>query len=966
MERIFLDWSRPALEAVVDYLWQRYQADGVWELGGVVLVLPGARAGRRLNERLAQHAAERQVALFPPVVTTAGQLPELLYPCHRPFAAQLTQQMAWTEALRQSPAGVLGEFLRAIPETSDDPRWWELGTLLWRQHRELAADGLDFQHVAVAGGRLPGFVERARWQALAAVQQAYLRQLDQLGLWDRQTARLFAIEHHECRTDRDLLLVGTVDLNRALRQMLDQIQHRVTALVYAPATWEAGFDEYGCLRPAYWRDVAIPLAEEQIRLAERPVDQAAEVVRFLAQLEGQYAAPEIAVGVPDETLVPLIQRALTAAGVPARYGPGCRVEATRPVRLIRALVQYLTSDELADLADVVRHPDLMAWLSASSGTVAEDIAELDEYCCQRLVLSVRQAVLGDDPASQAAGRLIRQVDRLLAPLAGPPRAPGEWVADLMGIVTSIYGAREIDRDDGADRLVLAGCEALRDGLLELGHLPAALVRPVTAFQAVLMALSVQTHQQVAASPQPDAVELLGWLELPLDDAPVLVVTQLNEGTIPTSANSDLFLPDRLRAHLGLDDNARRYARDAYALTVVAHSRERFAVIVGRRDEQGNPLLPSRLLLAADDAVCRRRCQRLFGGVPLWEAAGGSSADASAAPESTSPAAPPAVEAASHRFCVPRPRPAPPIDTLNVTDFRAYLACPYRFYLTRVLGVQSVLPPPGELDGATFGTLMHEVLARFGESSVRDATDAEQIGSYLLEVLQQVFTARFGPAPRPAVQIQQAQLKLRLLAFAPQQAAWRAQGWRIVMTEGQRQTVTTKWRVDGQPVWLRGRIDRIDQHEESGEYAILDYKSSEEGHSPRAIHLAGTRGGIVEPEHWQDLQLPLYRHLVAELRLEREPRLGFVTLPRALQNTGFQLADWTRQELATADEAACEVVRRLRKGIFWPPADGAKSFDAGLDRICQIDVFDRQLEAERETWVAAGSEQAMAAEEGGRS
>ena len=70
-------------------------------------------------------------------------------------------------------------------------------------------------------------------------------------------------------------------------------------------------------------------------------------------------------------------------------------------------------------------------------------------------------------------------------------------------------------------MVLVGGEALRDGLLELQRLPAELTRPVAASEAVLMALSSQARQQVAAPSDPDAVELLGWLELPLDDAPVL-------------------------------------------------------------------------------------------------------------------------------------------------------------------------------------------------------------------------------------------------------------------------------------------------------------------------------------------------------------------------------------------------------------------------------------------------------------
>ena len=50
-----------------------------------------------------------------------------------------------------------------------------------------------------------------------------------------------------------------------------------------------------------------------------------------------------------------------------------------------------------------------------------------------------------------------------------------------------------------------------------------------------------------------AIELRGWLELPWDDAPALVVTGMNEGMVPASGGSDLFLPDTLRRRLKLDD-----------------------------------------------------------------------------------------------------------------------------------------------------------------------------------------------------------------------------------------------------------------------------------------------------------------------------------------------------------------------------------------------------------------------------
>src|SRR6516164_7349943 len=62
-------------------------------------------------------------------------------------------------------------------------------------------------------------------------------------------------------------------------------------------------------------------------------------------------------------------------------------------------------------------------------------------------------------------------------------------------------------------------------------------------------------------------------------------------------------------------DGRRYARDAYAASVLCHSREELRVVFARmtrRDAQDNPLQPSRLLFACSDADLVRRARRYFG------------------------------------------------------------------------------------------------------------------------------------------------------------------------------------------------------------------------------------------------------------------------------------------------------------------------------------------------------------------
>src|SRR5690606_29814016 len=112
---------------------------------------------------------------------------------------------------------------------------------------------------------------------------------------------------------------------------------------------------------------------------------------------------------------------------------------------------------------------------------------------------------------------------------------------------------------------------------------------VTFAQAIDITLQRLAGQAVPTDSPRAAVELLGSLELQLDDAPALIVTGFNEGAMPQSQTADAFLPDSMRRALGLADNVRRLARDRMALEAIIASRPHVTLIAGRRSVEGDPL-----------------------------------------------------------------------------------------------------------------------------------------------------------------------------------------------------------------------------------------------------------------------------------------------------------------------------------------------------------------------------------------
>jgi len=414
----------------------------------------------------------------------------------------------------------------------------------------------------------------------------------------------------------------------------------------------------------------------------------------------------------------------------------------------------------------------------------------------------------------------------------------------------------------------------------------------------------------------DAIEMLGWLELLHDPARNVIVTGMNEGCVPQSRDSDPLLPNGLREHLDLPHDRARLARDTYVLHSLKNSRNCLRLVAGRRAYDGSPLKPSRLLLSEEpDAVVARLAEySRFEAAKL-----------------------PAIRIARRKIlpgidnkfeCCPI-RETEQLTELPVTAFKEYLSSPYLFYLKYVLRLKEREDPTPELDAMEFGNLLHDALNDFGKSELRDATDAKQISDFLATQLAAKCELRFGSHPTGAVRLQLESARLRLNCFAKLQAERRGAGWRIIETEWQPERAVIE--AEGGPFGLKGRIDRIDQHEDSGRIAIWDYKSGDQAVEPIKDH------GNLKKGTWKNLQLPLYRHLALGLgkySLTDPVDFGYVLLPRSAEATAFKAAGWDLSALEAADAKAREVIGRVRD-LQFRDLGSARPGEAALAGICGI-------------------------------
>lgn len=952
IERIFLGWGRPALDAAAETLLGLAPVESsLIDMSGFVVATPGGRANRLLLASLVAEAERRGCALTPPLFITPGEVASLALGVRRTPASDLTRLLLWARALRETPVGALREALPSPPEPDDDAGWRSVAALLDRTHSAVASGGWLFEDIPRLAASLPDFPDDARWAALAHAQGRYATLVREAGLIDASLARIEALREGAfaegagaiAEEGRTLALVGVVELNavarRAIEALCEQSRGRTLALIAAPDSLSDLFDKFGCAAADAWREADTGLRDSDILFVNGPDEQASAALSLAMSL-GEGRPPEdIVLGAPDERVAQAIESAAAfAEGVRVRSASGVPLVNSSPVRLLRLLSDHLAAPTFATLGALVRHPEFGEALAREAGApdpalrVTQWADALDQTTAERAPrvlenLHFRPDGDGDRRDKRPPRALLdalRETLTLLAPQGGaPPRPLREWADPIARTLAGVYSHGAWRENDPAHRVVIAACNRIRAALDELRALPSLASEPASAAQALRLIAHAAAGGAAPHEADPTAIEMVGWLEVALDPAPVAILTGMNEGAVPSSVVSDALLPDSLRRVLGIEHDAQRLSRDACLLATIVGTREHVRAIAGRKGPEGDPLRPSRLLFHTTTASLVKRMRRFADGAfepvswrPIARAPLPGERDLTPiAP--LDPRRPP-----RHDAPTPDAPGAPGVagaPTIRVTAFRDYLASPYLFYLKHEQRLEERADDAPEVGALAFGTLLHDALRDFARSDARGSRSERDIADATVEALRAIAAERLGRSLSAAVALQLDAAEHRLRAFARWQAQWAAKGWSIAEAEWPGDAELAELHTLGfatlgegaDRTLLTGRIDRIDTHTD-GKIAILDYKSGERVESPEKTH--------GKPGKWKDLQLPLYR-LLAKRRIESgrapdattpETVYGYICLEKS-GDVLERVAKWSPDDVESAIDEARRVVQEIRKG-----------------------------------------------------
>ncbi|MFN2198101.1 MAG: PD-(D/E)XK nuclease family protein [Anaerolineales bacterium] len=719
-----------------------------------------------------------------------------------------------------------------------------------------------------------------------------------------------------------------------------------------------------------------------------PVEEANEAIRWIkAQCLRRGLSPaETAIFTPDPDVhLPYLVSAASQAGVPLNITIRAPL-ASSPA--VRALIDLLELPQRRyprqATLDAVRSPffDLQPWnLAPQDAAVLERVsyethlnggqdqweaafAELAASKSEKAAEWVSELQADSDwlppllPAGQELARLAESFsafffDRLVA---NRQLSLDSWIAWLEDLLEDIHYPQRCDPESLS---ALRG--VLRALLLSELAAPAGLL-DYPKFQVELFS-ALEGAGYDAAPGNPDS----GVLVAPIIAArgqrfAAVAILGLSEGIFPQVERADPFLPETLRAALGLDLRLGRYQASIFYQSVLRSNRY---LLLTRPylAEGGENWEPSPYWQAVESlfpkAVQRLRpedwrdlTQAASPAETLFWAARQNMSDPPEKPEALLPVLPsdPSLGARAihlqHAGEILKTRQSPrphglydgyptglqpemtaqysPEHIWSASRLESYLSCPHHFWARHVLALEPLQPPEPGMDPAQLGSLLHSLLEQ-AYAQAKDRTDPQTVAAALHALAPEVFAdapQKYGFRPGP-LWTAECEFWLQKLEDNIYALAETAPGWTPAFFEA-------RFGLEGQPVLeivtpagklrLRGLIDRVDQQDH--QLRVIDYKTGSSHLAPKDL-LDGVR-----------LQLPIYA-LAAEALGMGEVIEGFYWQLRQAKPGSLRLSSFSAEDYPAGPSGAAAIttdhltraVEGIRAAEFppTPPSGGCPAY-----------------------------------------
>lgn len=972
----FLDKSKKLLDEVVAKLCGETRVrlvDGAHSLAHIMVVVPTAQAGRNLRLALAKEAARRGWGgILPPKVVMPFQL---VVPADQSFpdANEAETAAFFTQFIsdqRPDAATAWPHLFRRVEGSNDlqaiiDP---DAGFALFDQMsdiwRILAGKGLLMKDVPT-NEKAARVLEMAlgedkdRWEELAAFETKFFAFLNARDL--RHPAASVALAKNAAAPldpqIEEIILPALADpvlvLHDVLEQYADSVQ--ITTFLHCAESERDRFDEWGCPKVECWtgakRPVVDGLADGDIFSLPDDKMLAQQLVKDFPKLDSGLKLP--ALGLCDADLFTPLSAAFLNAGYEIQNPERNRLVVSSLGMLLRDLLALWRSTAVGvpwtNFAALMRAEDVLEALKSAGLTKSRSLvlqgldayqnAKLPTFVADRFELPQGEL---NDKVNDAAVAFVACGNGFLSWLE-EARKDHSLAEYLRAMLTRIFAGKSF----GASREEKEFKQAVNCVQDVLAMLSSERVNGLSLSGTHQVALARRLFERASYSLESVAEHLVrteGWLELVWSTGDKIALAGLHEGAVPDSVVGHAFLPNELRAALGLASNETRLARDSWLLKELVDSHEPHAIraYVSRTNGKGDICRPSRLLFLCPDDALAVRVESLFG----------DAGETALTPSRT--------VSKAWRLRLPDEVPLKKDKEsgkyyLSPSAIDTYLKSPFGYLLKYGLGLGDRYEDKQELGHDDYGTFVHRVLEVFANEQKELGKSPLTTEQSILDALNRIMDAeerRFGANPTANVQLQLKSARERILRFAAVQAKWVEDGWRVEGTEIP-YFVKPFEDVD---VSIKGFVDRVDCRNKGGnkEFRIIDYKTWDEvGKISGQIKSSGEKEIAFadklklpkyiptnkknepgKPLRMLTIQLPLYGECLTKQYPERfnGPITEYVYLVLAEDLIKVNpITEYADVSIKTAKVA----IQRILANIFWPlrPDENGRLYD--FDRLFSI-------------------------------
>lgn len=970
IKKEFLGWDRPFISLLVDWLWDYKQEQG--EFTDLLIVVPTDASAVRLRMALAQRGG----CLSPRIQTPdtwqkeldreGSVVPlELEHQLWLDLLSKPNEQRRWkryaAEALNltRTDANLTQASDSGSVELLSSTEVKNLAKSITELRRYLAKSALT---LAQGADSLEGSFEQKKWQLLADWELIITTELTKIGLLGLAEAKQDFLQQQSFLIElpKEIVLAGVSQLEgsqQAYYQAYLDAGCSMKHLVAAPLSMADTFNDWGLPLTQAWLTHKFDVLD--VAVAQTAYEQAEAVVSTLHtwqqqadEVQADFSNTEVSLIVIKPQHASLLEEAVTQAGWNTKNLASKPLDKHIWTSCLEAWLAWLEQPTWERFRALIAYPMVADYLQMS----VFELVTIYDNLMQSLLLPEHKPITTinnwqlygastehQEILAPLVNQLMLERRRCLALSSAEQMI--EWLETgflSLKHLSTISGGASID-----DKEIQTLLKCWFDYSLCLEQW-----QPIFDFKSIDLLRMLATKVTKQVQPVYDTqVELLvrGWAELMYEEAPWLVLTDLNEGSLPENIGGEPWLYPEVKQSLGLAGDDEREARDAYLLAYAMASRAQLAKLkqggvkgfLIKKDQVGNLYEPCRFLMRVHREFLAKRVLQLQVGEPdITEKITNFTQD-------------------WQLDLAVLGEPAP-LTRMSASKLQDYMACPQRFLLKHGYGMQRVYEQSQELQAQDLGNIAHQLLDDFAkQEELKDSVDASQIRKWIKQRLDQIFYAHFGESLPLNLLLQKQSLLNRLNRWAHVQAEHRKQGWQIKYTE-------YKLEVNYHSFVLVGKIDRIDYHPDKG-WLLIDYKVQNKVKARDNLkykYLKKVTASTQVPAHlqqleclhiqeedkkgeevnlqWQQLQLPLYAYLWEqshEYYACREPiALAYGCLPPDLDDVGYSFWYGYESEFGELSESAwklsCELMDQIKQRVFSPLNEEVRYDDLGLWNLKQ--------------------------------